>query len=376
MSQAASGWSLVGNPYQSVVDMSSADVVKSNLTPYYYVWDPRQSTRGAYVAYNHSINISSNTGSAVNRYAQPGQAFFVQNTTAGSNSIMFKETAKGAVSKQTATVARNNTTAGTENGHAKEVTSKKGETIQTTEEVNYASLSVLLYYKDSLTAGAAVTDATRVLFGSQFSNLVDARDGRKFSNLDETMAIKQGTSLLSMELRSVPDSSTKLPLSITQYTEKKYTMRLLWDEKLNTDTLVAYLRDKYASKETAISKTGNTDVEYLIDADARSSAADRFEIFFKSTSNQVTAVINYDNGQYIKIYPNPVQSILNIDFDLGQKRLVDIKVYDMTGRLVMDRQGMRKGSTLTMSGIAKGTYSVKVWGIDGKLLMGEKIIKD
>jgi hypothetical protein len=179
-----------------------------------------------------------------------------------------------------------------------------------------------------------------------------------------------------MELRSLPDSATKLPLNITQYVDKKYTMRLLWDEKLNTDTLVAYLRDKYTNKETEVKKTGNTDVEYILDTDARSSAADRFEIIFKRTNNQVTAVINYDNGQYIKIYPNPVQSILNIDFDLGQNRLVDIKVYDMTGRLVMDKPGMRKGSSLTMTGLAKGTYSVKIWGSDGKLLMKEKIIKD
>ena len=376
LSQAASGWSLIGNPYQSVVDMSSADVVKNNLTDYYYIWDPRMGTRGAYVAYNMTLltNGSSNTSSAVNRYAQPGQAFFVQNTTAGSNSLVFKETAKGAVSNQTATFARNNTRAGTENGYTIDATTEKAETLQT--QANYASLSAILYYTDSLAAGAASTDATRVLFGSQFSNIVDAKDGRKFSNLDETMAVKQGTSLLSMELRSLPDTSTKLPLSITQYTDKKYTVRLLWDEKLNTDTLVAYFRDKYTNKETEINKTGNTDVEYLLDADAKSSAVDRFEIFFKRTSNQVTAVINYDNGQYIKIYPNPVRTVLNIDFDLGQKRFVDIKVYDMAGRLVMDRPGMRKGSTLTMTGLAKGAYSVKVWGIDGKLLMSEKIIKD
>jgi hypothetical protein len=375
LSQAASGWSLVGNPYQSVVDMSSADVVKNNLTPYYYVWDPRVGTRGAYVAWNHSLNQSSNGASAVNRYLQPGQAFFVQNNTAGSNSLVFKETAKGAVSNQTATFARNNTNAGTENGYNIDATSQKAETNQT-QAANFASLSAILYYTDSLAAGASATDATRILFGSQFSNLVDANDGRKFTNLDETMAIKQGTNLLSMELRSLPDTSTKLPLNITQYTDKKYTMRLLWDEKLNTDTLVAYLRDKYTNKETEVKKTGNTDVEYILDTDAKSSAVDRFEVFFKSTNNQVTAVINYDNGQYLKIYPNPVQSILKIDFDLGQKKQVDIKVYDMTGRMVMNRPGMKKGSSITMTGLAKGIYNVKVWTSDGKILMTEKIIKD
>ena len=153
-------------------------------------------------------------------------------------------------------------------------------------------------------------------------------------------------------------------------------MRLLWDEKLNTDTLVAYLRDNYTNKEIEVKKTGNTDVEYLLDADARSSAVDRFEVFFKSTNNQVTAVINYDNGQYIKIYPNPVQSVLKVDFDLGQKRQVDIKVYDMAGRMVMNRPGMKKGSSIIMTGLAKGIYNVKVWSRDGKILMTEKIIKE
>jgi hypothetical protein len=153
-------------------------------------------------------------------------------------------------------------------------------------------------------------------------------------------------------------------------------MRLLWDEKLNNDTLVAYLRDKYTNKETAINKTGNTDVEYLLDADAKSSAVDRFEIFFKSTSNQVTAVINYDNGQYIKLYPNPVQSVLNIDFELGQNKLLDMKVYDMAGRLAIERKAARTGAKVSLISLAKGTYNVQVWGADGKLLMSDKIIKD
>jgi hypothetical protein len=376
LSQAADGWSLVGNPYQAVVDMASIHVVKNNLTPYYYVWDPRVGTRGAYVAFNMNLpsNGSNNTRSGVSRFAQPGQAFFVQNTTAGSNSIVFKETAKGAASNKTSTFAKNNTTAGMENGDTIDGTTEKAETLQL--QSNFASLSAFLYYTDSLAAGAEAMDAARVLFGAQFSDLVDINDGMKFSNLDETMGIKQGSSLLSMELRTMPDSYTKLPLNITQYIEKKYTMRLVWDEKLNTDTLVAYLRDKYTNKETEVKKTGNTDVEYLLDADARSSAVDRFEIFFKSTNNQVTAVINYDNGQYLKIYPNPVQSVLKVDFDLGQQRKVDIKLYDMTGRLVIDSPGLRKGSTLTMTGLSKGIYNVKVWGIDGKLLMTEKIIKE
>ena len=46
-------YSLVGNPYQAIVDMSTV-MVNTNTdnvnTNYYWVWDPNVSTQGAYVA--------------------------------------------------------------------------------------------------------------------------------------------------------------------------------------------------------------------------------------------------------------------------------------------------------------------------------------
>jgi hypothetical protein len=45
-------------------------------------------------------------------------------------------------------------------------------------------------------------------------------------------------------------------------------------------------------------------------------------------------------------------------------------------RFLYYTDSLRKGSTLTMTGLSKGIYNVKVWGIDGKLLMTEKIIKE
>jgi hypothetical protein len=53
-----------------------------------------------------------------------------------------------------------------------------------------------------------------------------------------------------------------------------------------------------------------------------------------------------------------------------------MKVYDMAGRLAIERKAARTGAKVSLISLAKGTYNVQVWGADGKLLMSDKIIKD
>jgi Secretion system C-terminal sorting domain len=374
LSQVANGWSLVGNPYQSVVDMSSASVVKTNLTDYYYIWDPRMATVGAYVAYNYVLNTSANVNSAVNQYVQPGQAFFVQSSAAGSV-LQFTEASKGAVAGQTATFGKNDGKDG--------INGKEGYTIEMTQQRNegtqtggFASLSMLLYETDSLTNGGSPADAARVLFGAGFSNNVDLKDGRKFTNIDETMSVKRSTSLLSMELRALPDTGTVLPLNITQYRGTKYTLRVFWDKQLTDSTRRAYLKDKFTGKEYQIERGGAyTNLPYTITSDARSSAADRFEVVFKNVANVVTAVTNWSNGDYIKVYPNPVVTNIQVDYKLGMHRELTLKVYDMSGREVLERKQLKSGDRVNLSGLMRGIYQYQLIDKAGKLLMADKMMK-
>jgi hypothetical protein len=79
------GYSFIGNPYWSVLDWDA--IAKTNVQQTFYYWDPKLNIRGGYVAYNtttgssNQIGPSNLSGSEVSRYIQPGQAFFVQNTT-------------------------------------------------------------------------------------------------------------------------------------------------------------------------------------------------------------------------------------------------------------------------------------------------------
>jgi hypothetical protein len=371
LSQVLGGWSLVGNPYQSVVDMSGASVVKTNLTNYYYVWDPRMGTQGAYVAYNYVTNTSANVSSGVNRYVQPGQAFFVQSSAAGS-AIQFTEAAKGAASNQTATFGKNDGI-GNKDGYMIAVTQQRNEVTQTG---GFASLSMLLYETDSLTIGGTPADATRVLFAATYSNNVDLKDGRKFTNLDETMSVKQNNTLLSMELRALPDTGTLLPLNISQYRGTKYTLRVFWDKLLTDSTKKAYLKDKFTAKEYMIDRGGNyTDLAYTITSGAKSSAADRFEVVFKTSANVVTAVTNWSNGDYIKVYPNPVISLIQVDYKLGMQRELTLKVYDMSGREVLEQKKLKSGDQVNMSRLLRGIYQYQLLDKTGKLLMADKLMK-
>jgi hypothetical protein len=355
--------------------MSAASVVKTNLTDYYYVWDPRMGTRGAYVAYNYVTNTSANVSSAVNRYVQPGQAFFVQSNAAGS-AIQFTEAGKGAASNQSATFGKNDGKGGTigNEGYKIEVTQQRNEVTQTG---GFASLSMLLYETDSLTKGGTPADATRVLFAATYSNNVDLKDGRKFTNLDETMAVKQNNTLLSMELRALPDTGTVLPLNITQYRATKYTLRVIWDKMLTDSTRRAFLKDKFTAKEYMIDRGGNyIDLAYTITSDAKSSASDRFEVVFKNSANVVTSVTNYSNGDYVRTYPNPVLNLMKVEYKLGMQRELTLKVYDMSGRVVLEQKKVKSGDQVNMSRLLRGIYHYQLIDKTGKLLMDEKLLKD
>jgi hypothetical protein len=235
----------------------------------------------------------------------------------------------------------------------------------------------MLYETDSLAKGSSPADATRVLFAATYSNNVDLKDGRKFTNLDETMSVKRNTTLLSMELRALPDTGTVLPLNITQYRATKYTLRVFWDKMLTDSTKKAYLKDKFTAKEYLIDRGGNyTDLPYTITGDAKSSAADRFEVVFKSSANVVTAVTNWSNGDYIKVYPNPVISLMQVDYKLGMQRELTLKVYDMSGREVLEQKKLKSGDQVNMGRLLRGIYQYQLIDKTGKLLMADKLMKD
>jgi hypothetical protein len=275
LNTTAGGFSMIGNPYQATVDMYAAGITKTNITDYYYIWDPRMATKGAYVAYSTATG-SNNIASAVNQYLQPGQAVFVQTAAAGAASIEFGESAKSVASNQSLVFSRFKGNAGVEFG-------SEPNAPQTT----YTSLSTTLYYTDSLAKGAMPMDGMKVLFDNTFSNVVDQVDAKKMYNLDETMSVLRDGTNLSIELMNKPDSTTVIPLNITQYRTQKYTFRMKWTNPYVgvNNKVTAYLKDKYTGSQYEINNVLTTDIPYTIDTSiAASKSPTRFDIIFKPTA--------------------------------------------------------------------------------------------
>lgn len=275
LSQGADGFSFIGNPYQATVNIKDVLQNSTNLrSNFYYVWDPKVSTRGAYVAYDLDSNINPlGASSSVNQYLQPWQACFIQTTAAGAASILFKESNKSPLESVNENVFR------------------------TTSLASYIRLT--LYESNTLASNGAAADGLIVKFGDNYVNAIDGYDALKFNNLDETFSTKNNTSLLGIESRLFPIATDIIPLNISQYRFTNYTMVA---NGTNMTGLPAYLHDRLLQTYTEIPQSGSVNYSYVLDTtNPATSALDRFRIVFQNS----TLSIGSNTALAFTMYPNP-----------------------------------------------------------------------
>ncbi|CAN1501487.1 Secretion system C-terminal sorting domain [Flavobacteriaceae bacterium] len=254
LSETSGVLNFIGNPYQAIVEIKKVLTNSTNLNSnFYQVWDPKVSTRGAYVAYTFDGNLSTNTSSDVNAYLQPWQACFVATTSSGA-SIMFHESDKKTDSQVIENVYRTN---------------------------NLASyIRLTLYESNTLASNGAAADGLIVKFGENYVNAIDGYDALKLGNLDETFSTKNNTSLVGIESRLLPVASDVIPLNIAQYRFTNYTMVA---NGTNMSGLPAYLHDQLLQTYTEIPQSDSVNYPYVLDTtDPATSASDRFRIVFQN----------------------------------------------------------------------------------------------
>lgn len=279
LSTAADGYSLIGNPYQSPVDMAATLTAATNLKNFYFVWDPTLGTRGAYVTRDLSAG-TNNITSNVDNYLQPGQACFVQTNTAAAAALSFTEA--------------NKYTAATNQGVMRTIAPISGTATPASPS---ASIRLTLFNKNLLSQGIP-SDGAVVLFNVASANEVDANDCSKMTNLDENLAVKSNGKLLSIEKKAVPTATDEIELAITQYRAKDYT---LVAQGTNLEGVTAYLVDQYTKTTTTLPSSGSINYNFTVDpSNANSSAANRFKIIFQDA----TSATEFTENE-VKVYPNP-----------------------------------------------------------------------
>ena len=344
LNQNTDGYSLIGNPYQSPVNMKTVLDNATNLNAtYYYVWDPKMATRGAYVTGTLASGANNISGSQINQYLQPGQACFVKTNTTATTSMHFEEAYKYTT---------------TTNEGVFRLASSAQEKIQLT-----------LYNSASMALQGAALDGLLVFFDANETNTLDGNDAGKFSNLDETMATLNGTKSLSIESRNLPIATEVIQLTMTQYRVSNYTLVM---EGTNNSSLPCYLYDSLLQTYTAIPYNGSISYSFSVDAsNALSSASNRFQLVFANPN------LGMDNPNNIlfTLSPNPS----NGNFTLALPEYMQdalLTVYNNLGQIVFTEQLLQAGlhQISAANRLSSGVYYVKVTQ-DNKSLTKKILIK-
>jgi hypothetical protein len=326
------GYSLIGNPYVNSLNWNT--LTKSGLTDTYYVWDSNMGTaddRGRYVVYSASSGTNT-LASGVNQYIQPGQAFFVKNTTLGTaGSITFNESDK--LGTNINNFYRTTTTA-------------------------LSRLELQVYQTSELALGAYPIDAAVSVFDNQFTNAIENGDVTKLSTGIENISFLNSNLTLTIDARPQVAPTDVVLVQLQQFkANKNYTFRTHFNNFDPAST--PFLVDTYLNQYTALANSATTDVIFTTTADALSYGTNRFKIVFQ---NNALNNPNF-NAENIVVYPNPVtNNQFNIALPSTIKGEVAIKIINTIGQTVYETKTEAQNTiTITPNSIlTQGLYFVEL----------------
>jgi len=252
----ASDFSLVSNPFAAPINWANVySNNSSNFENYITIWDPNVGTRGGYVTVNNT-GTNNNGGSYLNAHIQSGQAFYVITKSGGAKTLNIAEADKSTT---------NNLDVYKDNN--------------TSEE----RLNILLRFKESATNKDIVADGVLARFDATYSNeIINAEDAEQITNWDEDIALQRGGKKLSIESRKPITTKDTLFLQIANLKAAQSNYRwVMAPQNFATDgNLVAFLEDAYTGSRKAVSLTDSTTINFTVNNNAGSTAANRFRIVF------------------------------------------------------------------------------------------------
>jgi hypothetical protein len=351
ISNNAGDFMIVGNPYQSQLDLSRLmndlfNGVSGNINAvqpnFYYVWDPLANTRGAYRTYGRQVDAMIGPNAPNSNYdeagvLQPGQAaFFLTSGTSGGTFVL--DRTSNAITPPPVNISN------TPNGQ----------------------LHISLYETAQFNQGFGSLEGLLIRFENGANNAIDTNDAVKFNNLDENLGRAHITgTTLSIERRDLPQHGEVLPLVINNVRHNNYIIEV---QPVGFTSKQAILKDNFNNTLTPLDNNQVTIYSYSIDAaNASSIATDRFEIVFED----VTLSIGEGNlvSQAISIYPNPV---LGPEFYIDFGNITGFKkvtIYNALGQKI-NTYNTEESSVyeLKSDALAPGMYVIEIEKGDAKFV--------
>ena len=253
----ANGFTMVINPYASPINFAKVVSASSNIKKRIRVWDPTMAgangvgawvtldgTSGAYRATPPSANVSA--------ILQAGQGFMIESGDGKKDgSLLINEDVKDFSVT---------TISGDREGE---------ETIADTSlEVN-----LKVFNADNSTG---IADGVLYRFSADANDSVDFDDAGKVMNFNENLGIREGSSILTIDKRTIPAPSDSLQLSLTGIKSTNYQLEFV-PSSLQNNAFVLY--DRYLNTTTNIQVADTTRYTFNVNTSvAASKASNRFVI--------------------------------------------------------------------------------------------------
>ena len=261
----AGSFGLVGNIYPSAIDFTQLSK-SAGIDNTFYIWDSKIKYGNSLGVYQTFIGTNSwlpalpagATGGSytagANTAIQSGQAFFVH-----------------ASSNGTVTLTENSKTGSSGNLGFRPATPAN----------TLVKIDSRLYGIGN--NGSSLADANVVVFDNAYSNAVDANDALKMSNGGENMAIQRDGKTLTIEGRQVITSNDTIQYNLWNLQKQTYQLEFV-PQNLGNTGLIALLEDAYLNSSKVIDLSATTAVNFTVNTNAASSAANRFRLVLKQTS--------------------------------------------------------------------------------------------
>jgi len=330
VSNVAGEFNLIGNPYQSAVNLNTVITDSQNLNGNFgYVYDPTLGDNGTYVTV--MLPSGTNTSSSeANQYLQPGQGIQVATASNGATSVVFNESAKAP-----------------------------GNHTSTFRNVNAAEGMQIIgqfYTTENYVEGNMMHDSFGIYFSEEFTNEVTNEDAVKPFNFTENLGIVNGEEILSIERRAIPQENEEIQLFSNNYNYSNYTLVLNITELENS---TVFLMDSYTNEEIQL-VNGENIFTFSVDNDIEASIAEnRFAFRFGEDNLGLTQASSFG----LSLYPNPVsgESFTLKSTKLSNKK-VSLKLTDVLGRNIRVLEESFQGSELQLQlgNLQSGTYLITI----------------
>jgi hypothetical protein len=353
-SATSTGYTMIGNPYASAVDwdLVYADAATANVSSTYTIIDPNIGLTGGYAIYQSSTGVSVPFSSAINHYIQPGQAFFIQNTST-SPAITFKES------------------------HKATNTANLTATFRTTNLTSTVSRIYVNLKKTVAGRGDLLMDGLAVTYDSNFSNAIGNEDADKVSNGAENICILSNSKQLSIEGRHAVTINDTIQMNLWQVTAGSSYQLEINTANFISNGLEAYLIDAFSNIQTSLSMTGITKF-YFTTTSNTASYNNRFKIVFKSSNALPVSFISLNANQNL--------NTVNVNWNVSESNIRSYEIERSSDAQSFIKQGTLNAKGSVISSIqnysfndaapltGNNFYRIRAIATDGKIMYSNVVL--